>query len=1715
MKLFSVKEISNANSYYLKEFIENSGTFQARVKKVNPISHEDIIKIRREIQCQTDFINKASVDELVESAHVKFSKKYILVPEHPYKREFLLKYLLNLQILADEEEDMKLVFRALDSVDRKFFLHGKETIHYYEQLLKFKDLPENIRTMILKRLFNAYERAFDKKDLSYVPDKKRAIECCEELLKTLESTSELYPRVLNFLTSLYYEEKMIDKVIECLGKHRYTETSIYFQSFMDLAEKCEKERNYEGAALCYEYVVKQTALPYETRLSILKKHLPCVYEKLQNIKGVLSCFESIVSLPKTDVNEKVDALFKLAELDTDPDNQIGYHERVLALPEVSIRSQLNTLSRLSYVYLQQGNIMEQINCQLRRLALFIGSELDNKEEMEATVLDELIALYYKTENTAKVIECYENISKLQNIHSAGRFKALRGLCTLYKKANDKTFLIETLTRLAQLYLADKESKDASKLAIDCYKEILEIPGQTETQKIEAFTQLTSLQQSVDDIQNEVQYITQLLENEDLVQFPLFQHCLLIRLANIYKDRFISKKEIEFYNLILELPNLSVEFQRQSLKRLIEIDGSNTRKQIELYEQLLEISKWPEYQDQYDILIGLARLYSATNNTELEINSYERILKLPSIQTNTKIETLFSLALLYKKIGKTSLAMECYKTIFEMPNAAGEKIVESVKNWLELSSSISDGTVETDLSGIFAAFHSCSRLNANLFTCLNANTNKSLFVCYTLILNNFPKLKLDFLNKLAKLFLHLDYSDCNREISLSSAIQCYERILTIEDLSIDDQIKTLKRLASCHSKKEDTKKAIEYLNRLLSYKKLSPYDQYASYTFLGNSYYRLKKINKAIHCYEFILTNLNLLLHAEYEALTSLAAIYRNSRRSPLAITCYERIVSSSHTDETEKIAALKTMAALCNSIDNVDKEIWCYETLISNEITSEDEKKEWLENIIYIYKQINNIDTTIEGFERILKLPNLTTDIKLDLLVRLSLHYTKTKNKVKKIECYQHIIKLPDIDLFIRINSYKMLSSIYIENKDIPKAIECQESILKLDGLENKARIKSLKVLDRLCHQINNSEKTLDVLFQLAKLYLSSNDSQNEVFILKRILENPNLSPDNFQDTLLRLGSLYLQLNKELKAIDIIERFLKISQLSPIETIGLMEDLAELYHKIENLSKAVEYYERIIAMVEEIQLDQDTLKSYNIKPIKILEYLANYYSENNDTIKGIQYSELILKLTSINDEEHLTYLIKLESLYGKIDYKQQILYNELILKCPNLSFVIKCVTLKNLIELYLKDGDFNKARDYHHEVLKLGRKEFLDTLLIFLNHPKFGLSENVKMLLFAGSPYNIQKILDLLASYYWLWSDVIGKPKKLTDDQWLTLLGKTNIPSELECIALQPCITVSGLNKDYFLNDPTMALWNILTQRPGDIDNSDWDVVKVMLVEINSAICGESDNQEYYLLKFLNQCMASRDAMTPLGKQFIRKRIASVVDYLVDLRQSSAEDNLNTRIFKDALSIMKVGGMGCPDRATTFIVYLEGYIKLMKNPEYLANIMVQLFKFEAISSVLVLEVDGDIIEENGKIIEPKEKENIEAYLFYILALNKILNLGLPENGTMLYPDIAKVVPLEDTIEPLSKFFTQSQLIEFTIKHTLFKERFENEKGSALHKKREEFSLAFDDLSDFKVNTPPYNEQKSKVDQLEQSLKIKEKLFYSHKAKELFEKAGFLGDKVHL
>lgn len=1690
VKLLSADQIATVFRFMLESGIEKSTTFQHKATEIEAVTLEDLRQIRKEVQSHQLLLNIGSSKELEDA------RAYQFPPKGP-------------QILP---------FSTIEQQN--------EEIAQHEQTLGNPNLSltDQISSILLKR------------DISI------QIESLEALAQKCIEASNSSGAIQCYEFILTIPNISLDKQINILEEIK----DIYLEKRDDIPKLIES----------YQRIADLPNAPLDKQIYALS-NIGCIYGSIHQEDTAIAYYERIIALPGIKKRDQLSALYSLSLIYDKIENlekEIECHERCLKHPKLSIEDRVNIFANLTPLYIKNGTSSKAIEAYEQMLILTLSS-------YQFDILHPLLELYQTTHDTngqtrtltRLAVACTYRDNKKAAVQYYEQILELTGTTPLQQYN-------------ALLALANISHEEHSE-QIKYYKRILKIPDLQPSLKLDTLKILARMNEHINRYISDYTFLDELSSYfKQIIDLPETtpesKYTVLSEFLQKYREAKDKKREITCLERILKIPGLNPQQKLPTLQSLVTIYKSSysTTAESRTHEAILE-TDGISIEQRRNSLVRLSELYKDCRDYK-EVKILELILELPNLTPDLEITSLSQLAYLYTK---KEQKITCYKRIFELKiesNAATR--VSALHQWLSLSASSNITLTQSEISNILTHLKSiyinnCPHRSYN-YSDLNDNIKK----CYVLILS-LPDLSHGSLQEIAAFF---DYINENNQ-----EMECYERILKISDLTSDQQLETLKKLTKiCSYNEYKTKSAIKYNKLMLSSPGATSKDLFKALSALGWAYRKKGKNTKAIQSYECILTTLLSVPGAEGDTLLKLARIYRETKRSSKAIEYYDRIIKSPNVDQETKLDILKELAKLCKKTDNVDKEIWCHQQILIFPESTPEDHDESLNELTNIYCQLDEVHRTIEDYERILKFPELTLPILRAIVGQLSYIYRKTKNISKEIECYEtiltlppqekekytqdnhlhaldslvniynkfddiskkiegfeRVLNLPNLTLEIELAVLKLLSDLYNQLEDPSKKIQCLERILrhlKTNATEEKDIHYNIYILINLADLYNivkDSAKEESTLHELVLIYREVKDVDNEIKCLKRILSIPNALLFHPHPTL-RLAQLYQENNDPLQAIEYYESYLKLPYTSSVSLeYHIMEQLAILYKKINNNSKAIEYYERLLIYLksitpspnrsEEHLLADIYLKTNNMaKRIECYQHLAILSSESNNIFKEIECYEQLLGLQTI--ENHFILLVKLVSLYEKTNnIEKQIEYCKQYLTLSNLKQESKINTLKKLIHLNLDIDEFIKAREYEYEILKLNPSLLITTLLIFINHPKFGLHNDVKGLINEKPTAEVNKILEILASYYWLWSNIPSKPKPLTIEQWANTLTNEDSISELERLALQPCFTVSGLNSDYFFNDPTMPNWNILAQRENDIDDDDWKVQEACVLEIFDAVSAPNEDQRNYLSKFFSQCMASKDARTPLGKQLVRKHIDSCIDFLINFRASEPENALTNKVLKDALAIMTVGGMACPDRAVVFIPTLEIFIKLLKNPMYLANVMVLMYKFEAITKTLVPEVDEEIETQSDGTPRIKETENIETYLSYCLKLNQILGLGLRKRGSMLYESAAKTVPLQLTIEPLSAAFTDEKLINFTIQQDAFKtwvnsKEFEVEKTAAIASKQIEYIAAVDDYTEA-MGTPDEEAKNVLVAQILAEIKQLEKVFYINKAKRLFLDAGFL------
>lgn len=462
-------------------------------------------------------------------------------------------------------------------------------------------------------------------------------------------------------------------------------------------------------------------------------------------------------------------------------------------------------------------------------------------------------------------------------------------------------------------------------------------------------------------------------------------------------------------------------------------------------------------------------------------------------------------------------------------------------------------------------------------------------------------------------------------------------------------------------------------------------------------------------------------------------------------------------------------------------------------------------------------------------------------------------------------------------------------------------------------------------------------------------------------------------------------------------------------------------------------------------------------------------------------------------------------------------------------------SIHQLAKFYEKSGKTNSSIKYYERILTIennDKKTIKHTLkklkkLYTLNEDSSGLVKCYKkyLLNYREIPkenfiFNILKFfknipisevsekLEFLMKNEELW---IGKfQPHFTFDEWKHIIESKDYLKQIGILYQRHIAMPKNMDKNLFLNDPTMPKWNVLVQPEEDVDDNTWELNKILLSNIADGVKITNENKRLSMVKFLSQCMLTADARhSATGLQMVRKRVVAIVDYLnalnLKLEKSNdpAENELLKKQIEGGLKIMIDGGSACPDRTDVCLTNLENYIKLLQNPKYLPNIMVLMYKFEIIKDYLT---------------DPTQAENLETFLYNCLSLNEVIGLGLKKPGQiqqqMLYSDLAQKMPVMQMLERLNPGFNIEGALQFTAVQEIFKSIYEQEMTVDQSVMDAGYTfLEADDEHQAAVNSKA---PQAEIDELyrkahEEKLKWENAKheFYISKAKALFEEAEFI------
>ncbi|OAI50407.1 hypothetical protein AYO37_01135 [Opitutia bacterium SCGC AG-212-L18] len=716
---------------------------------------------------------------------------------------------------------------------------------------------------------------------------------------------------------------------------------------------------------------------------------------------------------------------------------------------------------------------------------------------------------------------------------------------------------------------------------------------------------------------------------------------------------------------------------------------------------------------------------------------------------------------------------------------------------------------------------------------------------------------------------------------------------------------------------------------------------------------------------------------------------------------------------------------------------------------------------------------------------------KVQALGRLAKIYTFQDSR----ECYEEVMRLGGIEIWSKyrifgddiFNEYEMfneLAYLYNQMDDVDNVIKCYEMALHSKG-------------------ITTNEKYF-VLAYLGDIYEKQGDSDKAVIYYEALnLEGIGLSKK--YEMLIRLASVYEKQGNIEDAINCYEKILSLKGLSYAEKHYPLTKLGMFYGKESNFDEA---YAKIYHFLE---VDTQHPEHESNIEYYFLDGLALSYRNQGKLDECVKCYEIMLSLP-MSEKSHV--LERLGDIYeSQGDFEQAFACYEMMdLNLFDNDSVFSI--LNKIIAICKRSGNLTKAIQCYQKILKLDQELF-------------------DQLLEEKSEEQVLKIFEALDRCSDLWRG----QNQLTSSDWRRVIDAENPGAELIQL-YQDYISVSNpLNKDLILNDPTMPKWNVLLQREGEIDDTVWNTINDTAHIIFDAVYPDKKAQRKYVAWFLNKCMNTAVAKgSEEGARSIRKRVTACMDYLYDLKlkydqtHDEVEKERIKKQIQGGLDLITIGGTECPDRAIVFLTDLENYIKLLKNPKYLPNVMVQMFKFEAIQQALI----------DPLAFDEGQGENIESFLAYCAEQNLVLGLGLvaKKNETMLHEDIAKTEPLKDALPKLSKIFNEEKLLNFTANQNAFKLALEKEKEAVLEDLQQQYSEADDEAQDAandlldanheasvaeKAGAPNAMELRAKatglnekaVDLREKSaalakdLEDTERNFYKNKARELFVKAGFI------
>lgn len=1251
---------------------------------------------------------------------------------------------------------------------------------------------------------------------------------------------------------------------------------------------------------------------------------------------------------------------------------------------------------------------------------------------------------------------------------------------------------------------------------------------------EAKSTLKSLIEGSETFKRKVSHIDQ-ITSEDLMQ---------IRLEIQLNKAFLSKaSEAELNELLLSSremePQLRIGLLSKLAKHYKKID--DTPKAVECYTRILEdiknVDKIYQISIIDDAMRYLVKIYKKESNTVKLTECYEVVIDNPDFFDKSYVQDAYRNLIEFNKDDITKV-IKYYNQYLLDKNISFEIVTKTPnKHTRELHDKIYElleNAGEAELNDLLSSSESLNpdirfMLWYQLGDCYRTARNESGSIeCYKKQFENLKGSTMVDDSDKQHIFEYLLRSDSENLIEY-----CETVINNPAHFPLSIVLSSYEKLVNAHEK--DLTKAIEYYNQFLSSRNLAfkgagdeftkfnrvIYDKIFKFfanaqeveleklepllssseldlsirimllSSLGAKYQAANSTQRAIECYSEILKFMKDIDADDaktaakvYNAFKSLVKIYKEQNNSAKLIECYEMIISNLDYCSTEYVISVYEDLIAIHK-DDPKKAIQYYNQYISNkELSREKENEEYFPSpktreINHTMLSIFENATESELSDLLSFSSSLDPDIRIMILNQLVEHYKKSNNTQKIIECYNQIIENlsnPDIvNTNIMRLSIEGLIKIYKEKNDMKGLVECYEKVIKNPDYVSPAYLKSTIYKDLIEIHKDNPRKAIHYYNQ----YLLSEDN-----IYVNIFKEPNEA-----------------------------MFSLLSSISESELNSLLSFCIE-----ENTKT---YFVLLFLFAKKSQVANNT------------ENVRKYYTQ---VLENIQKAD--------PNDQNICKMIHFASMALKSIYRSNVTLKnpEKLIECCKIitdnpsyfSSEILKQTYKDLIEAY-KD-DTIKLIPYYIQ--------YLFTTINAHKQEKDNPEPNATILsLLSGKDQTQQlKILEILFKNPDLWcrhNASTNTDTLPTVEEWSFIINSSNTLRGLQSWPyyryFQYVTIDDSLNKALFLDDPTMDEWNILKQRAGDIDdvafailNSEADMLFDFISPMN-----EADDKQYIAL-FFERCQQSADAKTPIGKQLIRKRVASVVDYLTKMK--AEYDDSGTTIEKKAflkekiqgaLAIFTVAGMTCPDAAVVYLADLENYIKLLNNPGYLPNIMIQSFKRFAIQE---------------KLIDPNNRENIETYLFYCLnsGLNNILNLGFPEEAKMLYERLAKPEPLEVALPKLSVLFNAEALINFTAMQYLFqlthKDEFEKQKDELLQATQEAY-LEADDVATDSEEAAAEAEKKAieatdetnitilqhraqtlrqeavtlrnRAGELANELKNIEVTFYKRIAEGLFKKAGFI------